>query len=234
MTDCIDIWQADLRTFAVSDVMQGDPALTEEDIAKSNSFRQETHRFRTLVGRLMLRLASAQRVGCDPSALKLAENHAGKPYWENAELCFNLSHSGDYVWLAIGGKQQLGLDIQHQDPNIDTAAIADYALHPSEMAYLEDQPEPAKRPAFFDLWVLREAALKASGESVFVSMKTVHALPMTPIGTWGAAKGFGIPYLMVQRLQGPENYKAALAMIKTDQHAQAPPIAFKDATHLRL
>lgn len=79
----------------------------------------------------------------------------GKPYYDNCEIYFNISHAGDYVVMAIGSSE-VGVDIE---PNryIDFDRLLEL-FHPEEQkqvtqGYLN----------FYELWCAKEAYLKFLG-----------------------------------------------------------------------
>lgn len=62
-------------------------------------------------GRELLRYAAKMEYGIDTSELEEKKTPRGKPYFEGAPFCFNLSHSGDYVVCALSNTQ-VGVDIE--------------------------------------------------------------------------------------------------------------------------
>ena len=49
--------------------------------------------------------------GVSLNSLSMQKNEFGKPYFENSDIYFNISHSGSYASLAIGSSE-VGIDIQ--------------------------------------------------------------------------------------------------------------------------
>lgn len=90
----------------------------------------------------------------------------GKPYFEQENApCFSISHSGS-VWAVLIGERPCGLDIQHEaKANYDSIASKYYSAEDAErIRALEGS---AKRNFFYDIWVRREAHIKARGLTVF-------------------------------------------------------------------
>lgn len=89
-----------------------------------------------------------------------AEDKNGKPYlpyYYNIE--FNLSHSEEYAVCALSDKP-VGVDIEYcADINLD---IASYFFG-KEYEYIMEKPEQERIDAFYDLWVLKESYMKATG-----------------------------------------------------------------------
>lgn len=86
-----------------------------------------------------------------PGEPRLGEDARGKPVFPDyPELCFSLSHSGDYVACALGNVP-LGVDVQCRRP-----------LSPTLSRLARD--EAAGGLEFFVLWTMRESLFKITGE----------------------------------------------------------------------
>lgn len=79
-------------------------------------------------------------------------------------VAFNLSHSGTAVAVAVA-EQAVGVDIECHRPLDDAPAIAATVFHPRELKWLHAQADFAA--AFYRLWTLKEAVLKAMGQGFF-------------------------------------------------------------------
>lgn len=214
----IDLWLVDCRDLPADVLDRCAAVLCPDEHAQEARYRLAADRLRFRIGHGLARLVSAQMTGIGPAALIWEQGEQGKPFWRNADVAFNLSHSGDFVCLAIGGTAALGVDVQRQEPGIDAQAIADFAMSPEERTYLAGLDPEAWRAAFFSLWVLREAALKATGQGVFDVMHGVSALPIPPLNGWALADGLGAPRVWTRMLTVPDGYSAALAVL-----GDAPP-----------
>lgn len=80
----------------------------------------------------------------------------GKPYYETCEICFNISHAGNYVVMAIG-TSEVGIDIE---PNtyIDFDKLLEL-FHPEEQKQVI-----LGNLSFHELWCAKEAYLKYIGQ----------------------------------------------------------------------
>lgn len=82
----------------------------------------------------------------------------GKPYTTNG-LFFNVSHSGNYVVLAVSDKE-IGCDIQKCDEK-NFQRVAKFVFHKNEIELLNSTDD--KLTTFFDIWTKKEAYLKLLG-----------------------------------------------------------------------
>ena len=170
----------------------------------------------------MARLLASQLSERRPDNLVLAVEERGKPFWRNVDCPFSISHSGAWVFLAIGGHAPLGVDIQAEQDRIDVDGIAEFALSPEEQAALAACSLDQRRRLFFTLWVLREAALKATGQGVFDLSRTVSALPVPPCDQWCQAPSLGTTGIWLRILDAPDGYQAALAVLNPDEQPAHP------------
>lgn len=92
-----------------------------------------------------------------PAECEYVYTPEGKPKLKNIKYEFNLSHSGDYVALAVG-KNAVGIDIQELERRLDVN-IAEKYFHPCERGITEKKD-------FYRLWTRKEAYAKLKGESL--------------------------------------------------------------------
>lgn len=109
----------------------------------------------------------------------------GKPRITNAplELDFNLSHSGDWMVCAVSGGVPVGVDIEHTVRKRDVMRLARRFYCDTEVRALEALAENEQRDSFFDLWTLKESAVKARAEALLPLLnKWLFALEAAPQG----------------------------------------------------
>lgn len=131
------------------------------------SYRQPKDRVRCLLSGLLLRrfcgvVADAQ--------LCYGEN--GKPGLKDHSLCFNISHSGDYVVLATG-EDEVGVDIERCRPY--HRGVPGRFFQPEEEEWLRQQ---ANDEAFFYLWTGKESVMKLLGLGLALPAQSFSVLPM--------------------------------------------------------
>lgn len=107
-------------------------------------------------------LLSRHHPGHGPLSWRFEQGPAGKPTVCAPQRChFNLSHSGEAIALAVA-TQEVGVDIECWRPLDEGLALARSVFHVRELRWLESQADFSC--AFYRLWTLKEALLKASGE----------------------------------------------------------------------
>lgn len=115
----------------------------------------------------------------DPAKIIFHSNEYGKPFIvypkKLAFLKFNISHSNNLALLAFTPKHQIGIDLEWIQPDFDYAAIATQFFSSQEKQALFSLPKSAQLKAFFNLWVRKEAFLKAIGKGLSVPLDSFSA-----------------------------------------------------------
>lgn len=82
-------------------------------------------------------------------------NKLNKPYFDNSDWNFNISHSGDYV-VFVRDTEKIGIDIERiKKENLD---IIDHPFSDKEKEFIDNDIEKLTR-----LWTIKESVFKASG-----------------------------------------------------------------------
>jgi 4'-phosphopantetheinyl transferase len=160
-------------------------SLSDDEKAKAGRFvfGKDQRRFVTAHG--ALRLILGEYTGVGPSELSFAQGENGKPYLGSSpgggDVFFNLSHSGDYTLIAVTKGLRVGVDIEGIRSNVEYLEMSRKFFSPSECAWLDRQPVSKQVVAFFRLWVVKEAFLKATGAGLSDSLNEI-AVTFTPNG----------------------------------------------------
>jgi 4'-phosphopantetheinyl transferase len=137
--------------------------LSEEERAKASGMTNLAMRARFEIGRGLRRKMLADATGLPPGEITFVESEEGKPRALNAAgWDFNVSHSGDYVAVALG-QGQVGVDLEQIRPVREIESIVDRYFHPDEAVAWHSLASGLREEAFFVLWSAREAAMKCVG-----------------------------------------------------------------------
>jgi 4'-phosphopantetheinyl transferase len=166
--DEVHVWRADLnqpqgRLALLSGV------LSAEERARAERYHFEADRKRSIIGRGLSRLLLAHCLGESPQRLRFIHNAFGKPALVGGHiphLQFNLSHSGDWILIALAFGRTLGVDVERQKEDMATEAIAARFFSPVECRALAALPAALRCAAFFSCWTRKEAYLKARGDGL--------------------------------------------------------------------
>ncbi len=86
----------------------------------------------------------------------------GKPYFQDSPVFFSVSHTKTRVFCAMGEKP-LGVDAEDKNRPVNLK-LAEKILSPGEMTVYQKAPDKAL--ALLSFWVLKEAAVKLTGEGL--------------------------------------------------------------------
>ena len=117
-------------------------------------------------GMLLLRRA-LQDAGLDPDTIPQRRPN-GKPFLPG--FFFNLSHSGRWAVCAVSDGE-VGVDLE-QERKLHREVERRFTL--AERAFLQTLAGAPRQSAFFDLWVLKEAALKFTGDGLAAGLSSVE------------------------------------------------------------
>lgn len=112
------------------------------------------------VGRLLLTQLYRDETGCDCPNILTAP--MGKPCFEASPLHFSISHTKRHAFCVLSSRP-VGIDAEEKDRQIDLR-LAKKILSPQELVRFAAWPDP--RDALLRLWVLKEAAVKLTGEGL--------------------------------------------------------------------
>jgi 4'-phosphopantetheinyl transferase len=128
-------------------------------------FHFEEDRRRHLIGRGVLRMLLGRYLDLAPQDVRFETAAAGKPYLASSQkqLQFNVSHSGEYVLMAIADGRAVGIDVEQIHDDFDIRQVAAHFFSPNEQRDLEMLTGRARIEAFFACWTRKEAYVKARG-----------------------------------------------------------------------
>ena len=111
-------------------------------------------------GRQLLRQLYREATGeeCPP----VLTTPRGKPYFEDSLFHFSISHTKNHAFCVLA-LYPVGIDAEEKDRKVNLR-LADKILSELERVRFEAAPDP--QSALLRLWVLKEAAVKLSGEGL--------------------------------------------------------------------
>lgn len=133
------------------------------------TFGNAKTRLTRLLGETILRSLLRDDYALPMESCRIRRGAHGKPRLEGlpVALHFNISHSGDYIAVALSDRE-VGIDIERQ--GTARMAVARRFFHPDELRALEALPAAARDERFFRLWVAKESFLKYTGTGLSASL----------------------------------------------------------------
>lgn len=136
--------------------------LSRDEVLRAAKFQSADARAMFIAGRSGVRRSVSLYSGIPAGELQIETDAKGKPFLSNAEIHFNLSHTGSTVVAAFAGSA-VGIDIESRGRCRDFVGIARRFFHPSEAAAIAGSRDEEQ---FLRLWTAKEAMLKLSGEGL--------------------------------------------------------------------
>lgn len=157
--------------------------LPQDEIDKVDRYIQQSAQVQGLMVRGYLRAILSQHGKLKPNEWQFEYGEKGKPCLTAAQfahsgITFNLSHSGDWLLLAIVQQPremlplELGVDIERCRSGTNIHSILNHYFSEPETAALLALPCEQQRDRFFDLWALKESYIKAKGLGLALSLKS--------------------------------------------------------------
>ena len=216
-----DIWVIDTGEFAAdSELLRS--FLLPDELERHARFASRLTARTWLAARAGLRFLLGRYLDENVRSLIIKTGPNGKPFVENHfQLCFNISHSGSIAVIAITDRD-VGIDVEHLDRHVDTAAVLRRFFSPAEQAsHAQFQPADP-RCTFFRGWTRKEAVLKATGEGIaglaHNEISFAPALPHAMLTYRNSAEAAQTWFF--HEFEPAPGYIAALA-------CQAPPLQIK-------
>ena len=165
-TATASIYLLNLRDVTPEQVMAYEALLTIDERQQAARFGRWAARVRFSAGRATLRKLLGHYSGQQPSAIVLQKTKKGKLLADAGLPNFSLSHTGDWIAIALVDRLQIGVDIEIVQPiQVDMAMIR-HAFDVFEAQTLALLPPEKRGVEFYRMWTLKEAYLKATGQGL--------------------------------------------------------------------
>lgn len=220
-TSTVEVWVATLSG-ARGALSRCEHVLAPDEAERLTRLKDDKARLRFLLGRGLLRLLLAEKLGEAPEKLRFAYNPFGKPVLDRppgaAFLAFSLSHSEEKIAVAVAHGPStpaaVGVDVEWTAAARDCdAVVARFGTEREQREYAAIAPE-LRRPAFYRWWTRKEALVKAMGTSLARGLGSIDV----PFGEgrfhkveWGERPGAPREWLLVTGSAGPD-YVLTLAV----------------------
>ncbi len=155
--------------------------LSGDELKRAGQFLAPEESRRFVAARAGIRRILGGILGKSPDWLCFEYSKNGKPSLAcqrgKAGLRFSLSHSGDVALLVAAYGLELGADLEHEQDGFEAGDVAGLAFSPSELDWLQGSRESERQSAFFRIWTLKEAVLKAKALGMASGLGAFQVLP---------------------------------------------------------
>jgi len=170
--------------------------LPQEERSRIEEFFYLADQQRFGIGRTILRAILGHWFSIEPSSVVISLSPYGKPYCENAPF-FNISHSGDYIALAIHPSTAVGIDVEQVQHYKEWKEMSALLWPEIVIKHIESFPVHAQSTEFLNQWCQYEATTKAHGLGLSAQWEIIA--PEKPCHLW--------------KLSLPETYLGYAAML---------------------
>ena len=159
----------------------------------------------------------------NPADIEINSPKFGKP--EVKGLHFNISHTGQYLAVAVSEEIPVGIDIESRDRNIDLNHVAAIVLSDDERTALFQLPKEQQKITLLQTWVCKEAYWKYVGQGLNGMINHLEVAPTEKKNS----------YLMKGNAVVDEEHQ--IHSIASSQHRLVGAVAYKGSSakiHVRF
>lgn len=149
------------------DLTQGELALLPDD-ERNRDFGSDYRRRQFQCGRALLRLLLQEATGEPAAGFRIETEEAGKPYC-TAGQAISITHTRNRVACTVADSGEIGIDIEYIDESRQVSQILERFFSVEERQWIDGKYEH-----FFMLWVVKEAFVKAHGQSIFGGLEKLR------------------------------------------------------------
>ena len=163
-----------INDFSESDYNKCISLMEKERKDYINSCTNEKGKRLSVFGEWIAKKLIAEKCGCDIKDIHIYRDSKGKPFTHINNTFFSISHSGDFVCVAIDSVP-IGVDIEViRDIN---PAVIKKVCSDSDLIFLESGDETLN---FFKIWTAKEAYFKMVGTGIR-GLKEISYTDLSPV-----------------------------------------------------
>ncbi len=211
----IHVWFLDLDTNDAR-IREDYALLSVKERGRADRFVVSQARECYVAATASLRKILSHYTGIDAHLLEFYYGEKAKPFLQQDQLSFNLSHAKDKFALAVTQQQSVGIDIEYHAPQLDLLGLAKRFFSQQEYQQLLSVSEQDKLRYFYRLWTLKEAFVKATGEGLSFGLSRftvdIHADGMKALRCLDGEANLAEQWSLGCLLSPWSDYSAALAV----------------------
>ena len=162
----VDVWLVDLSALPM-------PVASANAQASTNNLRTQA-RDRRIRQRFFIRLLLSRYLDKPGRDIQVAKDNNGKPHIVGERMSINLSHTRDWLAVAVGNRDPIGIDIETQRTVRRADRLAKRCFPSEEAHAISGLNEPECSAAFLKRWTKTEALVKAQGESLASALSAIR------------------------------------------------------------
>ena len=152
--------------------------LTQDERVRAKEYYFAVDRNRYIIARAILRKLIAMYLDITPQDILFGYTEYGKPYLDiknNPQvLKFNLAHSRDSIVYGFTKSIDVGVDVEFINKEFVIDDLVQHCCSKQEQNKLITLSDEQKYSYFYNLWVIKEALVKAMGLGLSYDLREIH------------------------------------------------------------
>ncbi len=153
--------------------------MSAERKEKCDALLKPDDKKRCIAADMLLRRVLCDKLDVTPESLEFSVYDKGKPYLLNYGYKFSISHSEDYVAVAVNEEREVGIDIEkikevraHTGKHIFSCSDIQFVFQSDNIpdGKITDRETLIR---FFKVWTYKEAYVKMTGEGINDNLKSI-------------------------------------------------------------
>ncbi len=177
----VSIWCMQADAIGAAQLAAIESLLDEAEQARARRLISPDRRREAICAHALLRVALGVALDMAPKQIRLATTPGKKPRITNAGTCIDvsLSHTSGLVACAVARGCDVGIDVE-KITDVDRSEVALPVFAADELAWILHDDRADVASAFYRVWTLKEAVLKATGEGLTDDATSFSVLPDPP------------------------------------------------------
>lgn len=167
----VDVWRIRISS-NISFIDDFFKVLLPDEIIRANRYVQKKDKLRFIISRGSLRCLLSKYTNIPATAIKFVISANKKPRIYQHDLKYNVTHSGDWVLIAISNTE-VGVDTEEMDPAFNYKEILADNFSRDEINYIAHLDSIN---SFYLLWTRKEAMTKATAQGIDDNLKYIPCL----------------------------------------------------------
>jgi 4'-phosphopantetheinyl transferase len=147
--------------------------LSDNEKERSEKYINVDDRVRFTVGRGITKLLLSLELNCTIKKINILYKKHGKPYIENSNLYFNISHNQQLYVVVISNKE-VGIDVEEIKKVENIELLIKRTINERSLNELENLDENELQQRFIEDWVVKESYLKLLGSGINKPIKDIN------------------------------------------------------------
>ncbi|MGH9105876.1 MAG: 4'-phosphopantetheinyl transferase family protein [Acidimicrobiales bacterium] len=167
--------------------------LSRAELDWAAAIASDPDRARFVTGRALLRKMLGAQLGMAPGSVPLQQQGRGPVLLAlPTDVRYSVAHGGAYVAVALA-RRPVGVDVEPVPTSVPDDVLVRRTCTPAEARTILARPAEERRGAYIELWVRKEAVIKASSTKLALAEVDVHGSGLVTDATGHHWRAWPIP-----------------------------------------